>query len=328
MKFNIFFLITFLSIALIFLFLNSKRIASHFKLKKVSGDQTPLIGGLGIYLFITFSFFFLYIFKYNFYEDSLTAYFLISFIFLIGIIDDIFEINYNIRLLIIYFILFVFFSFESDYLVNYLYFETFGITYEIEKISIFLTPFFILLLINSLNMADGINGNSSIISIIYLLLIFNINNNLNILFFLFLISILIFLFFNFKNITYLGDSGVYLVSTFIGLYIIKEYNFGVSDLSCERIFLILLIPGIDMFRLFCERILNKKNPFKGDLNHFHHFLKKKFNLSIAVIIYSLMIIWPNLLYKLFNINLIILIILNIIFYFLFIFNIKKVGKIS
>ena len=38
-----------------------------------------------------------------------------------------------------------------------------------------------------------------------------------------------------------------------------------------------MVPGIDMLRLFMTRIYNKKNPFKGDLNHLHHLLKNKFN---------------------------------------------------
>ena len=38
----------------------------------------------------------------------------------------------------------------------------------------------------------------------------------------------------------------------------------------------MLIPGIDMIRLFFERIKNKRNPFSNDRWHFHHLLLNKY----------------------------------------------------
>ena len=35
----------------------------------------------------------------------------------------------------------------------------------------------------------------------------------------------------------------------------------------------MLIPGLDMFRLFAERLI-LKNPFKGDNSHIHHLFQK------------------------------------------------------
>ena len=49
----------------------------------------------------------------------------------------------------------------------------------------------------------------------------------------------------------------------------------------------MLIPAIDMLRLFVVRIINNKNPFKGDLNHLHHLannLLKNKNLTVIVTI--------------------------------------------
>ena len=40
-----------------------------------------------------------------------------------------------------------------------------------------------------------------------------------------------------------------------------------------------MIPGLDMFRLFLERIFNKKNPFSPDNKHLHHYLIKNFDLK-------------------------------------------------
>ena len=41
----------------------------------------------------------------------------------------------------------------------------------------------------------------------------------------------------------------------------------------------LLFPGLDLFRLFIYRIVNKKNPFIADTNHLHHLLLKKYNAT-------------------------------------------------
>ena len=243
-------------------------------------------------------------------------------------IDDIFNLSYKLRLLSIFLIIFIFLNFNNEFLVKQLYFETINKTFIISDFSYFLTPIFIMLLINSLNMADGINGNSGLIFLCYFMIIFSHNSQLNVFLFIIVLSIIIFLFFNFKNLLYIGDSGIYFISIFISLYLIDSYNQNLSNLSCEKIFLVLMIPGVDMFRLFCIRIYNKKNPFKGDLNHLHHILIKKFNLIYSLVIYTFLILWPFIIIIFSSINIINLILINLFFYFLLIRNLglKKVIK--
>ena len=218
------------------------------------------------------------------------------------------------------------FKYSNILLIKNLYFETLDRSFSINDFSLFLTPFFILLLINSLNMSDGINGNCGIIFIVYFLLLFNSENNLNFFFYFFIPSLLIFLTYNLRNKIYLGDSGVYFISTFIALYTLSSYQQTNSDLSCEKIFLVFMIPGLDMFRLFLIRIINKKNPFTGDLNHFHHLLTKKFSLRASLLIYMIFIIWPHLLKNFFSVG--VLIILNTIFYIYSLYFLKKLKNFS
>ena len=53
----------------------------------------------------------------------------------------------------------------------------------------------------------------------------------------------------------------------------------------------MMIPGIDMMRLFFLRIIGGKNPFKGDRSHIHHILLSKYNhLKTVILIQSLIII--------------------------------------
>ena len=56
-----------------------------------------------------------------------------------------------------------------------------------------------------------------------------------------------------------------------------------------------MIPGLDMLRLFIERLLQKKNPLKPDRNHFHHLLLNRFQRYNVLIIYFSFMIFPLIL---------------------------------
>lgn len=304
-------------------YLNSKKISLKLNLFKKSKDETPLVGGLGIYLFFISVIIFFIFFKIEIVSKNLYLIIFSSFIFLIGILDDIFELSYKSRLILIYVLFLFFLILDERFVLKELYFETITRTYVFNYFSIILTPFFILLLLNSMNMADGINGNSGLIFLAYIFLLFNENNELNFFILPITISILIFLIFNLKGKIYMGDSGIYFLAILVSLYTINEYKFNNSNLSCERIFLLFMIPGVDMFRLFCLRISQKKNPFKGDMNHLHHILIEKYNQTTSLIIYILLILWPNIILKFLLIDPIYLICLNIVIYSFALYYLKR-----
>ena len=59
----------------------------------------------------------------------------------------------------------------------------------------------------------------------------------------------------------------------------------------DEIFIIMALPGIDMFRLFIIRIYNGKNPFSPDMNHIHHLIQKHYsNNKTFIIIFSYILI--------------------------------------
>ena len=65
-----------------------------------------------------------------------------------------------------------------------------------------------------------------------------------------------------------------------------------------------------MLRLFLSRLLNRRNPFKGDLNHLHHLVfKLTKNSNLTVLITLIISIIPTL-----------LLFLNIKTYFIFAFS--------
>jgi UDP-GlcNAc:undecaprenyl-phosphate GlcNAc-1-phosphate transferase len=316
------------SFLLIFFFYKSNTISKFLGLYKKAHDKTPIMGGLGIYFFFIVGIIFLYFSNPQIIEKNLSIIFLMSSIFLIGLMDDIYNLSYKVRLITIFIVLFIFFKYENRFVVNQLFFETINQTYVLGNLKYFLTPLFIMLLLNSMNMADGINGNSSLIFLSYFFILFEKNNNLNLFLPLIIISLLIFLFFNFKNKSYIGDSGIYFISIFVSLYVLNNYNHVDQNLSCEKIFLTFIIPGIDMFRLFCVRIYNKKNPFKGDLNHLHHLLHKKFNLALSLIIYMFLILWPFVFIKYYKVDYAILISISILLYTILFNFLKSQKKLS
>ena len=59
----------------------------------------------------------------------------------------------------------------------------------------------------------------------------------------------------------------------------------------------MLIPGMDLLRLFFQRILSGSNPLKGDREHIHHYLLKKYSLINTVLINQFLIWIPFLFFQ-------------------------------
>jgi UDP-GlcNAc:undecaprenyl-phosphate GlcNAc-1-phosphate transferase len=175
-------------------------------------------------------------------------------------------------------------------------------------------------------MIDGHNGICVIFSIycfVYLFLLSN--NNLNEIFLIILPTLFVIAYFNLKNKMFLGNSGSFLLSGILSYYLIINNNY-YEKISVEKIFLLLIIPGLDMFRLFITRINNHKNPFSADRKHLHHLLlnnNKKYNHKYYI--YFFILIIPSILSTIEIINSTYLIIIFTILYFIIIkkLEIKK-----
>ena len=314
-------------------YLKRKKITSFFKLldypdniRKFHKKPTPLIGG--IFLYTTFLIiFFLELYFTKIIDPFFTLMIFSSFCFFIGVLDDKFNIKAHYKLLFISTFLVIFLLFNNEYLLDKLFFFQLNKIYALTKIqSIFLTTLCILLLMNAFNMTDGINGLSTGISFIWIFIFSNIFQ-LPSVYFLVMFFLLVNFIFIYNGKYFLGDSGSLLLSSFIGLTSIYYYNkniFLTHPVFVEEIILIFLIPGLDMFRLFLKRILNKKNPLMGDTNHLHHILCKNFKLNASLIIYYSIIIFPFMLLKVFNIEFIYLLLTQIIMMTLLILYPKKI----
>ena len=310
------------SILNLIIFLNLKNLSSLINLydipdkkRKIHTLATPPIGGIilfaNLFLILLLDFF-LQILDYNFLILFITS----AIIFIISFIDDKFILSPNKKFFFIGLTVFLFIFFNNDKLISKIFFSFYDLSIENIFLRFFITWLCIMLFLNAINLYDGINGQLALYAIsIFIFFIYNnIFLNLSL---IILIFLSFFLYFNLKAKIFLGDNGSFLLG-FIMAFIIISNNTDINYLTAEKIFLLMFLPGVDMFRLFIERLVKSKNPFIADRNHIHHLMIKKFSLRkiflFNTLIYSCTII---LSYK---INNLLLIILLLVFYLLFIYK--------
>ena len=301
--------------------------------RKIHGKVIPPIGGVSIFasliLFLIISIFIgnkYYFVDYHYVDDqlnyrSILAFYLCSFfLFIVGLFDDKNGLSATLRLLLFGFTFYFSCLLDDQLILESINFQTLNIDIELDRLKIFFTIFCFLVLINSLNMFDGINIQSGL----YLIILFSILAYKKIFIYVSLpiiISLIFFLYFNFKNKIFIGNHGIYFLSFILSFLIIKNYNTS-NYILAEEVFLLLYLPILELLRLFILRVFRNKNPFKGDKNHIHHYIykrTKKFNITaIYTNIISFLPFVIFLFYKSFYV-----LVFTIIFYFLFIVLIKK-----
>ena len=117
----------------------------------------------------------------------------------------------------------------------------------------------------------------------------------------------------FKNKAYLGESGTQLLAFIISYIFLKSNNFPEKVFFAEEIFIIMALPGLDMFRLFIIRLISGKHPFKPDTKHIHNLLGAYFSKVNTFLIILAYIIFPIVFYYLIG-NKFVFIILYILSY--------------
>jgi UDP-GlcNAc:undecaprenyl-phosphate GlcNAc-1-phosphate transferase len=290
--------------------------------RKIHVGKVPLFGGIIFImnLFIFFLFVNFFELKNFFFFDiyfNYSFFFPILLIFFVGLSDDIFQIKAEIKLLLIGIIILLILYFDESLIVNNLYFSSIAYKINLSYYSIPFTVLCFLLFMNALNMFDGIN--LQVGTYFLTILIFMIFKTDYLLFILTLsIPLATFLLLNARNKSFLGDNGSLILAFIICYLLIKQHNFIKNSLTIEEIFVLMMIPGLDMFRLFLERIFKKKHPFHPDKNHIHHYylkyygnIKSYFIVQFFVAIPIMMTIFFHDLYGIF---------LGLIFYSFFLFQ--------
>ena len=297
------------------------------KLRKFHKEKTPVTGGIIIFINI----FFFYLFNHFSFFDNMNLFndklelniFIFSCfsIFLLGFVDDKMNISANKKFLFLLIILIPTIAFQDFLLIENIKLSFSEKQFNIGGIGFLWSLLCLLLFINALNMFDGINLQVGIYSLI-ISIFFVFKNYYLVLFITLIVSVIFFLILNSKNKSFLGDGGSYLLAYIFGYFFIKLYN--ESDLlNADKIVLFMIIPGLDLMRLFTVRIIAGKNPFSSDRNHLHHILIKKNSLVMSNLISVILSIFSIVLFIFFELKFFLVLFIFTIVYFSIIFIFKK-----
>jgi len=197
---------------------------------------------------------------------------------IIGVVDDFLNLNWKVKIIF----QFVFVIVPIYYLNLFINFENiFGIDLN-NNLNLIFTSFWIILLMNSINFTDNMDGFASLntaficLALSFLSFIYNQNYLADISFIL-MFSILGFFILNFPPAKiYMGDSGSLFIGFVLGfISILFDWNPDGSQIlysSFAPVFLFFTIPVLDFFTVFVYRIKNNISPTTGGTDHISHRL--------------------------------------------------------
>jgi UDP-GlcNAc:undecaprenyl-phosphate/decaprenyl-phosphate GlcNAc-1-phosphate transferase len=243
---------------------------------------TPSLGGVAIFAGTLFSILLWTPFKY--FGDL--QYILCAFIiiFLIGVKDDIEPISPSKKFMGELFAAGIL-VFRANIRLTSLY-GFFGVYALPEYVSILLSIFTIIVIINAFNLLDGINGLSASIGVLISVVLggwFYLVGSIEIAVVAFALCGALIAFLKY-NITpakiFMGDTGALLLGLICSILTIKfiEHHNSLTDstytfMSAPSVAIaILILPLFDTFRVFILRIMEGKSPFNPDRKHIHHIL--------------------------------------------------------
>ena len=275
------FIIAFAAIPVIIQVSDAKKLFDIPDERKVHLSPIPSLGGLGIFAgFIMACLFTIGIdtapeFQF-FFAASLVIFFL-------GLKDDILVIS-PLKKFIGQLIAAFLIIFKGGIMIKSMH-GLMGVHELPEVLSITMTYFTVIVVINSFNLIDGVDGLAGSLSLMSCLafgIYFYYTGHLPYAVMAFAMSgsLLGFLIFNHSPARiFMGDTGSLMVGLvnailaihFINVAIDPESSFPIHSSPAMGI-AILMVPLFDTLRVFSLRILNRRSPFSPDRNHVHHLL--------------------------------------------------------
>ncbi len=207
--------------------------------RKSHGRAVPPVGGVSIFLTLLI-----------FERDN--PFFLFSIpLFLLGLLDDLFDLSYRIKLAVTALVA--------------VWFST-AVTIEVSIFGARIHPVFFVIwfvgMVNAFNVVDGLDGLLSGISLFSSLMI----GERSLAF-----SIIGFLPWNLPDAkVFLGNSGSFLLGAYLSTASVVFFE---GDLGYATLF--LGFPFYEIVFSFVRRLVAKKNPFSPDEKHTHHVFSRK-----------------------------------------------------
>ncbi len=244
-------------------------------------------------------------------------------LYLMGIIDDMIGVRYKVKFLVqaLCGVMLVSAGMEMENLCG-----LFGIYSMWMPISVMLTVLVVVFIVNAINLIDGIDGLASGLSIVALsyygfVFIAIGEYAFSLVAFAVVGTLLPFFYYNvFGNVNrgrkiFMGDTGsltIGFILAFCALDILDvevsrsmPETFGTSPVVLA--FAPLLVPCMDVVRVFLSRIRRGANPFKPDKNHIHHKLlaigfSPRWSLIIILVLSGVLALSNILLGRMLDIN--------------------------
>ena len=298
------------------------------KKRKFHLKATPLAGGIILIInlfiyFITISLNKEILLNEVFFNNNFELYIFMTsafVVFVIGIFDDKYNLTPNYKFSLLFIVISTILIFDQNLLISSINFSFYDDIINLKKFSLIFSLFCFLVFLNAFNMFDGINLQASFYSIIifsFILFCFTNSYLLKIL----LIYLVFYSYLNFKNKSFLGDGGSLLIAFLISYIFIKLYNLEQIKYA-DEIFIFMMVPGLDLIRVFFIRILNHRNPLKPDRSHLHHLLSSKYSHFKSLIVIQLIIIIPIMLNQL-DVNRLLIILATIFCYSLIVYKLNR-----
>ena len=276
----------------LFEFFSKRKLYDPINTRSSHNEKATRSGGAAIFLTLCFC----YGVGRAFLDLEINLFSLIAccFVALIGFFDDLFNVYYveKFALQIFAGIILI----QSDVYVNNFH-GIFGV-YEISELTAYIVSLFVFLVVtNSLNLTDGIDGLTGLISSKFFIAVsviifftdsslysFSVNKESMLAYSLTLIGALVgFLIFNYKSEkkVFLGDFGSLLIGSVITYFIFSILHSGnqiITDNWINRSLicvLLLIYPLTDTLRVYLLRAKSGNSPFLPDRRHLHHKLIDK-----------------------------------------------------
>jgi len=256
----------------------------------------PVSSAGGIYLIINLSV--LLLFYKNFYFNSqnfflnlpnfYSFYLTTLFVFFIGLIDDIIDLKPLKKTIYLFIVIYIALLIDEGIIIDELHFSFIDRIFYLRKASIFFTLFCIFAFINAFNMFDGTNLQAGFYSLV-VTIFFTLHSGYFNMFLPIFAFLIFFIYFNSTGKIFLGNNGSHILGFIFSWFFIKFYNVNLIS-NIDDIILIMLIPGMDLIRLFFWRTIKKSDFFISDQNHIHHILMNKFTgIKLQMIIVFLVL---------------------------------------
>jgi len=228
---------------------------------------------------------------------------------IVGFYDDLKQIPSLVKLflqIVIFFIITI-----PEYSLINSFYGVLGIYELTHSQSILFSGFVFIVIVNAINLVDGIDGLSASLSLFFMTIasyiFYLLGNEYYLLTTAFSFSLLVFIIFNIsdKRKIFLGDTGSLGLGVAIAIITLgilnsnQNYNTIIPINPALFMVLTLAYPLLDVMRVFILRIYNKKSPFSADRNHIHHKVidigYSHVQAVILIIIFQIVLLLFNLL---------------------------------